>query len=1398
MAPLTKYEFAKLDEKNIRNDSFISRVFLSYIYPIVARGRAGKLTTEELKMPGDQAAEVCCDKFMAAWEAEILRAKGIDKPPSLMKALISAYGWDIFVAGVWKSVWSVLVLLGAFYFVRSLVQYVSDPIKNPNIYNTNSIEGVGWILSAGFFVDSVLVGTALQRLYDSSARAGIKMRAALMSAVYRKTFKLSSVNNDGAGNVVSLVSTDCFKVYEGVLAFHNIWTAPLETAAIIALLLSLTGVYGLPALGIVLFVLPLQYYFGYKIATYKTASVDVADARVLRMQEILLAIKLVKFYVWEQRFVDSISEVRKEEVHLLQKNALIKVFNLCLVFAVPPLTACAIYATYVFNKGPFDSVFSFTILSLFNTLRFPLVVLPKALHGTSQALAGIKRLETFLLLDETKAEEKSKDVEISFKDCIMSHYKSGDDDFKLKVPKFEVKPGEVAAIVGRVGSGKSSVFTAILQSMRLEKGELKIGGNVAYVPQSPWVQNLTLRENILFGLPYEEARYNQVIHACALELDLKILPNGDQTMAGERGINLSGGQRQRVCLARAAYHPSDLVLLDNPLSAVDQHTAMHIFKHCIQNMLKDKAVVWITHQLEMLPYCATVAIMENGNMTYFGAYDAVVLNTRMPVDHLLFATVEAGESGVEQPEEVKKEEEKKIDLASTSKGSSEANATPQMQDSADEVGKAKKAAGDERKTFQRSTNGDLKPVDSVGGQMQNLARLEEAASDALTVILSPAPSKALSPAASKALTDAHVFGGEKPNVDETPEQIARKFMGTVPLLTPGQAFMVYWKAGGILFGAFSIILFMLSQTTRIFSDLWVRYWAADYYELYPVDDDSLEATHSGSVTYICSYAAFVVFFIILLLGRDFLFSMWHIKASKRLHDILFARVLNAPILFFLRTPVGNVLNCFAKDQDTLDEQLPATAHMSLIYLMILLTSLAIVTVSIHYYAALTAALLLAFVIMQQVYLPAATVLKRWSGDTASHVYVHVDESLHGMDVIKAFDSVNYFIQENVARINAHHLTLFNTEQCHLWLAFWCDFFGAVLVVATCLFSVGLKDDLGSAAVGLAISNTIQVLVFFTWVVRGAADTVSMWDSVERITSFATNIPDESSIISTDIHSSQDLGSIDGGDKTASLVVMVDGGKDDEDWPRTGDLQFIDVCMRYYPGAPLALKYVCFHIKDRQKVGVVGRTGSGKTTLLMALFRMMELAYGEILIDGVRTSVAIIPQEPVMFKGTVRSNLDPFLEKPDAELWTALEMVHMKDSISEMSGGLDCHVAEGGSNFSLGQKQLVCMARCVLKKTRVLVLDEATAAMDLQTDALIQKTIRTVFESRTTITIAHRLDTIIFSDRILAMGSGEVKEFGEPVKLLNKPSSMFNKLVDDTGPHASAMLRRLAAEGPTDD
>jgi ABC-type multidrug transport system fused ATPase/permease subunit len=367
----------------------------------------------------------------------------------------------------------------------------------------------------------------------------------------------------------------------------------------------LVQVYALPGWGVIMIVLPAQYFFGWKIIQTKIENAKNTQARGGIIQELLPAMKLVKYYAWEQYFERQIADIRKREMKCQARSAVIKTINTAMVFGTPPVTACVIFTTYQLASGNLTATLAFTTLSLFNILRFPLVVLPKALRAASDAITSMNRVEAFLT-DNIAAEERKKNaaVGIRIKDAEFKH--AGKDDFVLRVPTFEVAPGELVAVVGRVGAGKSSLVAAALGNMDLVKGSCELGGSVSYVPQNPWCQNLTLRENITFGQEWDEEKYGQVIHDCALELDLQILPKGDETKAGLRGINLSGGQRQRLNLARAAYFHGDVYLLDNALSAVDHHTAQHIFENCLKQHADDKAIVLITHQVEFLPKCDKV------------------------------------------------------------------------------------------------------------------------------------------------------------------------------------------------------------------------------------------------------------------------------------------------------------------------------------------------------------------------------------------------------------------------------------------------------------------------------------------------------------------------------------------------------------------------------------------------------------------------------------------------------------------------------------------------------------------------------------------------------------------------------------------------------------------------
>ncbi|GLC72909.1 hypothetical protein PLESTF_001308600 [Pleodorina starrii] len=1255
---------------------------------VTAARKNGSLDPNDMSMPSENHAHEAYDKFASNWAAEMkLREQG-DEKPSLVRALRKSFGWYYMIGGLMKCGWSTFVITGAFYFVRSLLAHVNG-IKDGRLYSTTV---AGWCLMAGFTIDAWFLGLSLQRMGFICMQVGIRARAALVQAVTHKAFRLSSVRADQSAAIVNFVSSDIQKIYDGALEFHYLWTAPFDAAAILALLGYLTNDSMLPGLGVILLVLPLQYFFGYKIIQIKMQNAKLVAHRSSILQEVLPAIKLVKYYAWEQFFESEITKVRREELRLSFWNAMMKVINIACVFCVPPMTAFVIFTTYEFQKARLVSSVAFTTLSLFNILRFPLVVLPKALRAVSEAHASLQRLEAYLLEDVPQGTATAKGAKSSAAgvhiDNAVYHHPSN-PNWHLHVPRFDVRPGQVVAVVGRIAAGKSSLVQAILGNMVKEHGSQQVGGRISYVPQNPWLQNLSIRDNVLFGEAWDENKYEAVIESCALTMDLQILPQGDQSKAGIRGVNFSGGQRQRVNLARCAYADADLVLLDNALSAVDHHTAHHIFDKCIKGLFADKAVVLITHQIEFMPRCDAVAIMDEGRCLYFGKWNEEaqqLLGKLLPITHLLHAA-----------------------------GSQEAPPAP------------KKKEGDKA---------------------------------------NPQKSQSLQ------LTLAPTSIGKPTPKDPSKE---------APKLTAFKSALIYTYYGNLFLVFVCFIFFLAAQTTRQVSDFWVRWWVNDQYLHY--DNPKLQDP-GATKFYSLIYLLLVGLFYLMMVGRGITFLWWVLRSSENIRK-----------------------KALHNDQDIMDENLPDAIHFMGIYGLILLSTTITVSVTISFFGAFTGFLIIMTLIMLSVYLPAATALKKTRAVSGGQLVGLVAEVLEGLNVVQAFSKQEFFIEEAARRTDVTNAAVFNAESLNLWLAFWCDLIGACLVGVVSAFAVGMKDSLGAATVGLAFSNIIQMLVFYTWVVRFIAESISLFNSVEGMSWLADYVPHDGVFF--------DQKQLDGVAKSITLpdgqivpaaskvqVVVDDAAL--ARWPATGNIRFEDVWMQYRLDAAWALKGVTFRINDGEKVGAVGRTGSGKSTTLLALYRMFELGRGRILIDGVdiatlslkrlRTGLSIIPQEPVMFTGTVRSNLDPFGEfKDDTVLWEVLQKVGL-EAQAQHAGGLDGKVdGTGGKAWSLGQMQLVCLARAALRAVPILCLDEATAAMDPHTEQIVQETIKKVFDDRTTITIAHRLDTIIESDKVLVMDAGELKEYAPPAQLLADRETMFSKLVDKTGVAAAAALRKMADE-----
>eukprot|EP01137_Pigoraptor_chileana_P018499 Opistho-2@78073 len=550
----------------------LSRMTFWWMNPLISRARRGKLVDDDFELCDSEEAQFCYDQFSQHWDEELKRPE-----PSLLRALRKTFWKDFVIAGIFKLFWGAFMILAAFYFVLFLVKNVK------NFNNPNYPQWQGFILATFFSVTCFCMSVSLQQMTSRCSQVGIRVRGAVMTAIYRKSLRTEGVSNK-VGDVITLVSNDCSRLHEGCTNFHFLWSGPIESFTIVGLVFYQTGISALPGLIIMIAVVPLQYGLALLVTRARRKNIKITDVRVQIMQEILQAIKLVKFYAWERSFAKQVKTLRKKERYYLQKIANYKTIHLMIVFIIPPILVLAIFAVYVLWTGHIlESDTSFTVLSLFNSLRFPLVVLPVALKNASDTLSALRRIGRFLQSAEIQPLERGETAAIEFHDASITYPKREDEkldaeeietlkelnepgrgivddtsDFKLSGINFAMKPGQLMAVVGPVGCGKTSIINAILGEAVVSTGSMKVGGRLAYVPQTSWIQQMSVRDNILFGSKFDRERYDRVIHACALSRDLEILAQGDMTEIGEGGINLSGGQRQRISLARAVYSNAEV------------------------------------------------------------------------------------------------------------------------------------------------------------------------------------------------------------------------------------------------------------------------------------------------------------------------------------------------------------------------------------------------------------------------------------------------------------------------------------------------------------------------------------------------------------------------------------------------------------------------------------------------------------------------------------------------------------------------------------------------------------------------------------------------------------------------------------------------------------------------
>jgi len=522
--------------------------------------------------------------------------------------------------------------------------------------------------------------------------------------------------------------------------------------------------------------------------------------------------------------------------------------------------------------------------------------------------------------------------------------------------------------------------------------------------------------------------------------------------------------------------------------------------------------------------------------------------------------------------------------------------------------------------------------------------------------------------------------------------------------------------------------------------------------------------------------------LILSIIRPILSFYFCLKASQRLHDKMLQSVLRARIQFFDTNPLGRILNRFSSDVGVCDEIFPLTLYDFLVGLFMVVGGIVTASVVLPFILLVLPPLILCFVRLRRTFLATSRELKRLEGIARSPIYAMISESLTGIATIRPNRKLDYFKSKFERIHNAHTKAYMSFVVASRWFAFKLDLLSFILTAAATLLAVLFDDQqwfqVDPAILGLALTLLIQISTTnFPWIVRQSAEVTNQMVSVERILEFG-DLPPEG----------------------ATKTNFDDCGTNNFNWPIEASISFQNVNVKYRPNLPLALNGVSFEIPSGHRVGVVGRTGSGKSTLVQTLFRILELDDGTIEVGGVdisllglhklRTSMTVIPQSPVLFKGcTVRENLDPFGKYSDKDIIMALEEVEMFDVINALQNGIHTDVDEGGSNFSAGQRQLLCLARAILVKTKILILDEPTANCDMKTSHLVQRTLKEKFRFATIISVAHRLESIIEYELVLVLGNGKVLEFGPPKELLLKHDGHFTSMVESTGEKMASLLKR---------
>ncbi|VUZ42505.1 unnamed protein product, partial [Hymenolepis diminuta] len=1254
----------------------------------------------------------------------------------LAKALIYTYGFRMFVAGLFKIGHDVCLLSGPVLF-KYLLQSM-NPDSNEPVWH-------GYCYAVLMFMISFVQSIMLHQYFRAQNLVGMDMRTAIISAVYRKSLRLSAASRGESttGEITNLMSIDAGRFHMLMFNIHVLWSAPFQVSLAIYLLWQQLGPSVLAGVLILLIMIPINTLVAKKSKALQEKQIKTTDKRIKLISEILNGIRVLKLYAWEPSFIAEVANIRRTELQYLRKFLYLDCSTTFVFSCAPTLFALSSFATFIMSSpdNHLTAEKIFVSLALLNIMRFPLFMFPTVLSNLVQTLVSVRRLTKFLVNTEldpaTVSHEDTPGVAAVIENGTLAWAPDAEPSLHNITAYFP--EGQSTAIVGRVGCGKTSLLNALLGNMELVTGRINIKGRIALVSQQAWIFNATLRDNILFHRPYDPERYAKIIKACALETDIKLLPDADLTDIGDKGVNLSGGQKQRVSIARACYAEADVYLFDDPLAAVDAHVATHLLTQVFGRggLLSDKTRIIATHHPNAIAAADRVAVLESGRLVEFGSYANL---TGRPTSRL---------NAFLKSEELKKR------LLSESEGVSESVAA-----SAPVASLCETVI---RRRYRTSTD-STRPTSIVGpGDLAELTPMEESVESEAEIDtdedLKSTPSAA---------SDKERRQSEGVTSKEKGEPQERQKRSTEETSAIGRVkfalFWLYIRHVGICSFIMGVILLLLSQISWLGNNLWLADWSKEYVNS-SASNYITPQPKMGIGLRLGIYSIISVSQFMFTLTSCLLLAVGSVHAAKRLHHNLLSRILHVPTSFFDLVPQGRIINRFSNDVSIADHHLMISFRSMTNTLFSCLVTFALSVVPSAYILIFLALLIAFYAFMQILFVATRRQLQRLDSVSRSPIFSHFAETLLGAGTIRAYGLCDLFVGTNDARVDANNRAMYGVIVANRWLSMILETVGNLLTLATSVAFVTATrgGSLNAGLAGLVISYTLNVTQGLSWFVRMASELETNVVSVERIHEYSElaveapwNVPDK---------------------------------QPPPQWPE-GRIEFINYSTRYREDLDLVLKSISVLIRPSEKIGIVGRTGSGKSSLVLALFRIIEPTEGEIRLDGINISeiglhdirgrITLIPQDPVLFSGTLRFNLDPFDNYTDEAVWEALSTANLRSFVKEASNeGLSMPISEGGGNLSQGQRQLVCLARALLRRSKILVLDEATAAVDPHTDRLIQQAVRTEFADSTVLTIAHRLNTILDYDRIMVLDAGHLAEIGTPCELAARPDSIFRGMLKES-------------------